>query len=311
MHNLTIKYNLPDDEEVRVYLNNQPCYPESFAVPDKFKLKLEQYRENTIPGSASKNFLEVLSILMRGGRLEKGSEISTPDRAIWESDCEISSDAEITVSLINRDGQIVFKVDSDSVAFSDTTNLRIAEPTAKLRWLGIISPFLILFSAGCIAMLVMVWKYRLNDANPAWIGTFAMITFTVLPICALFFVWYETIRRLKPKNKSRPENARLRKYTRTTVFIYVVIGIFSIISVAELLLPLAWNIYDIFFAPFPCALLMMVAFAIAGIVKKDIQFETGEVESAGKKLKKAEIGMIIAFATVLVMMAIGTYVSGA
>lgn len=302
MYKLTIKSDLPKDEELRVFLNGNPCPDDILDVPAKFDLRIEQYRESAVPGSAAKNTREMAEVYAFGGRMIKGVEISTPDRAIWESKCEVNGDAELTVSFVNRDGNILIEVLSDTVAFSETTADRVAEPEVKRRWLGIILPMTVLCSAIAIAVIVLVWAFPIADPDPVWFGVAVPVFVTVLALAVLTAIWYETISRYNTRKKSVTEDSRALKYKKTMVFNYVIAAVFAIAAVGEFILPLALHIEEFIFAIFPCFLIMFVATSINEAIKKNACAESGAAQEALVKLKRAIKIMIGSFAAVFAAM---------
>ncbi len=311
MNKITLSIDIPKGEAITVYVDGKPCEAPSFTVNCKFRLRLEQYRLSAVEGSEKKNFLMMLAMLFaRGGRITYGSEVSTPDRAVWEAECEALADGEIRISLARQnDGNVLFDVVSDQVTFSDTTSERVVGSEEKRRWLGYILPLAIPMSLFAIAMIVLIWVGT-QDSEPGFMTDLTRIIFTVLPAFVIVYIWFMTLKPLIAAKKPYDEEKQTRRYEIMATVLNILAAIYAAVAAAILLLPAIWSIDWFFISPMPCALVFIIVIAIAQNMNDNAGFERGGAKEAAEKMKRAIKRAVIAFAAVIVCELIGVFALG-
>ena len=300
MNRITLNAVLPKDEKISVYVNGKLCKDTFFSAEGRFTLKIEQYRLSAEKGSALKNLISMLLMLtVRAGRMNLGKEISSPDRAVWEAECEPLADGDISVSLArNDDGKVLFDVSSDSVAFSNVKSDRISGKEEKRRWLGLLGPILIPVSVFLIAMIVLVWAGTADSEGDKGLIYIARTVFTVLPCVIIFILCSNTIRKYRSGGRL-DMNKYVRKYRRIAVLHNTVAVIFAAVSLAEILLPLVWNFDMIVIAPLPCTVIAIIIFLMTSGNNEDVTVERGEMKEAAEKMRSATTRSAVAFAAVI------------
>ena len=301
MYTITLSADIPKDESFVVYVDGKPCEGPAFTVNGRFHIKLEQFRLSAAEGSGKRNLLAMLAILLaRGGRITYGSEISTPDRAVWEAECEALADGEIKISLARQDdGTVLFDVGSVLVTFTDIKTARVAESEEKRRWLGLVLPILIPMSLFLIAMIVIIWAGT-QDSKPGPMIDMTRIVFTVLPGLGFIYIWYMTLKPLCAKKKPYDKEKHARRYERMATFLNVLAAIYAIVAAAELLLPAIWGIDWVYFAPLPCTFVFIITMVIAANMNDNVGFERGETREAAESMKKAMKRAIFGYAAAIV-----------
>ncbi|GEM_PF-2596770 len=301
MHKLTIINELPYGEHFTAYIDGKVCTGDAFEAPDKFMLRLEQYRVSSANNGDVSPVRKVLSAFSFGGRSQKGAAVSTPDKAVWEAECETDRDGELTVSLaINKEGQVLFNVASDSVKICEPKSERVAEPGDKRRWLGMMIPFAVIST---VFLSVMFFSMLLTDTSSDTYPSHSSILLKVLsliPALMIAFIWYKVIKvyRISGKPANDAEGRRARRYKIMTVVFYVESALFYAVATAILLLPLIWGINRIIVAAFPCVGLAVFTMILSGFIESIAEYETGGAKEAAQKLTKAKMQVFYALLTV-------------
>lgn len=99
MPTLRIKNMLPEGERFTLSVDGVPQTGTVFSVPERFRLRIEQYRLSTSAEGTVGMLGTFLTTLALGGRAEWGSELSSPYYAVWEGTCEMRWDGEIELWL--------------------------------------------------------------------------------------------------------------------------------------------------------------------------------------------------------------------
>lgn len=301
MYKLTILNGLPYGEHFTAYIDGKVCTEDAVEVPEKFTLRLEQYRISSAKKGDVSPLRKFFSSFGFGGKSPKGAAVSTPDKAVWEGECVTDRDCELTVSLaINKDGQLLFSVASDSVTIGNAESKRVADPADKRRWLGMMIPFAVITT---ILMSVMFFSMLLTDTSSDSDPTRSSILLKLLSLIPALFiavVWYRVIKAYRGAGKTAngTEEKRISKYKIMTIVFYVEAALFYAVAAAELLLPLIWGIKQIVIAPFPCVIAAMFTLLISGFIESNPDFETGEAKKAAQKLTKAIMHIFYALLTV-------------
>ena len=290
MAKLILHNQVPDDERYTVYIDGMECAFSEVEVPERFHLKLEQFRTAADSAETGGYFKQLLASLAFGGRSEWGREMESPYRAVWEADLELLGDGELWISLQNTDGQILFHVDADNAAVWNERSERVVDPKAKLRWILMLLPLLLFMGAVCITLIVLVWTTMGDfDEEIRWMKPVLLTVFTVLPITAIVLVSRFLIERLNPEKKAaRNKKEKLIHRARIlTVMTRIATIIFFLVAVSMVLLPLLWGIDDVFFLPFPCAALFILVMWFVVNVTDDLPYVKGEEAEAGNRLRKS------------------------
>ena len=116
---LRIENKSPKEECITVYLNGEPTFSNEVSVPNKFHIKFAQYRTSLSSDTAVQTLIQLIFIFLIGGRTQYGVEYSSPGWAVWEVDCEISTNSSLSVDLVDNSDFIEFKVAAEDVRFAN------------------------------------------------------------------------------------------------------------------------------------------------------------------------------------------------
>lgn len=232
---LKINNMLPQGEQPRLYVDGVPVDADILSVPSSFHLRIEQVRASVSSSGLRRHFAALTRVISFGGKYAAGEELASPYRAVWDGECELDGDGEITIWLNSLGTDIQFEVEGQNVAFPHISSQTVTNRKEIMRWIVSVLPFLLPLSVVLLLLPFLILTTTSSNSDTLLYAVKGV--FVVLPVSALIFIWVSLFRRLFPAKKEAADSSAVcRKQIKfLTVLQTVTLILFSAAAVCQFL----------------------------------------------------------------------------
>lgn len=286
---LRIRNKLPAGERFTISIDGMFQVGTAFAVPETFRMKIEQYRISTSRKDTAEMLGTILTVLLTGGRASWGNESSSPFYAVWEGTCQMEEDGEIEIWLREDGVEVSFVPWSETVIFEDVESRTGGRDPAQLgRWALMNLPLAIFVSG--IALFLLLGAgifdafrfYRFcqsqEDITFMWVSK---IIFTVIPAYGLFHIWSGILQPFQTKKRIDWEKRMSRRLVIQIIVVTVLVGA----AVFEILSFWLFDFEPAMITILPASVLLIIHLARTTDILEQVERSGVRSEALEKKLK--------------------------
>lgn len=306
MQTLKINSMLPSDEQFTVRIDGVPIRGDCIPVQKSFHLQIEQFRGSASIEYIKKHFISLLFVFIAGGRYYMGAEMASPYRAVWNADCDLIGDGEITIWLRDQGQDVQFEVQGKNITFTNLLSETIVTGAEKLRWFLGILPFLMLISVPLLLLpcLMLTVGFSSGDNLPKVVEYVIKGIFIFLPLSALICVWGKSIRKITLNAKGRGKDisvSRQNKIKFLTALQIITIILFSAIAFCEAIALFVFHYGEFVFAIFLATAVLIINLIITINMLEALERSgvvSQEVYRRIEKIKKLEMCVLLVYAVI-------------
>lgn len=312
MPTLKINSMLPSNEQFTVRIDGVPCKGDCVPVQKSFHIQIEQFRGSASNVYMKKHFISLISVFITGGRYSAGAELASPYRAVWNADCDLIGDGEITIWLRDQGQDVHFEIQGKNITFTNLLSETTVTRAEKLRWFLGMLPFLMLISVPFLLLpyLMLAVEFSSGDDFPKAVEYIIEGIFIFLPLSALIYVWGSFIRKITLNAKGIGKDISVSRHNKIkflTALQIMTLILFSATAFCEAIALFVFHCGEFVFATFLATVVLIIHLIITTNMLETLE-RTGvvpkEVYRKIEKIKKLKTAVLLAYAAIFAVMII-------